>query len=275
MKFKLTFILFSLTLFLFLLILIFLPVFFLGSSYSLSYWRTNWPLLFIWVCLFSGFIVFYFTNKQLFLLLEKEDWPALVIYLEDRVIKKGRYSSRLVRLLASSYLILSDTAAVISLENKTAIARPALVNANALLFGTAYILGKDVAGAVRFFQTRKYTVKKKQRDWVCWYLGFSFLLDYKFQDAINEFSVLAGKSKDPVVTALSSFFLSETMARVLPGEEEELKKISQEGRERVSLVMPKLENWQKRISALSREIHVVIISKYIDGTGRWLYGVDG
>jgi hypothetical protein len=271
LKFKFVFILFCLTLLLLLLIIVLLPLFLLGPSFSLSYWHANWQLVLIWIFLFTAFNVFYFINRRLFLLLEKEDWPALVHYLEYEILAKGRYSSRLVRLLATSYLVLSDTDGVLNLENKAAIAKPSLLDANALIFGAARILGKDFSGAARFFEARKYTVKPALKDWVSWYLGFSFLLDYRLQGAADEFSCLARGSKNAVVTALSSFFLSETLARVLPEKETELLEVSSIGKNRALGVLPETEKWNREISKISSEIHAAVISKYIDGTGRWLY----
>ena len=253
-------------------ILIFMPFLMLGPSLSESFWRINWPLIVVLIILFTAFSVFYFTNQRLFLLLEKEDWPALVRYLEDRVIQKGKYSTRLVRLLANSYLVLSDSAAVMSLENKTAIAKPALIDTNALVFGTARILGKDISGAVRFFKARKDTVKPSLKDWVNWYYGFALLLDHQYEDSGVEFSVLARMSGDGIVSALSSYFLCETLSRVLPEKEEEFRNLASGGRERVLKVLPELKNWNREVSKLSSEIHAAALTKYMEETGRWLYG---
>ena len=271
MKFKFIFLLLSITLLLFFVILVVLPYFMLGSSFSGSFWRQNWPLIPVWAFLFIGFNIFYFTNRRLFLLLEKEDWPALVRYLEDRIIQKGRYSSRLVRLLANSYLVLSDSASVMSLENKAAIAKPAIVDANALVFGTARILGKDISGALRFFETRKDRSKPGIREWMRWYYGFALLLNRQFEESAAEFSFLARVSKDAVIAALSSYFLSETIPRVLGENGPELLKISSEGRERVKKALPTLNDWKREISRLSTEIHAAALSKYMEETGQWLY----
>ena len=271
MKFKSIFILFSITLLLFIAVLVFLPLIILGPSISGSFWRMNWPLILVLVLLYVFFNIFYFTNRRLFLLLEKEDWPALVHFLEDRVIQKGRYSPRLVRLLANSYLVLSDAAAVMSLENKAAVAKPSLLNTNALVFGTARILGKDISGAVRFFDSRKDKVSAGLREWVKWYYGFALLLDRQFEKSGEEFSQLARDSKDGVIVALSSYFLSETIARVLPGKEPEFREISSAGRERVLKALPTLANWNKEISRLSTEIHAAALTRYFEETGAWLY----
>ena len=271
MKFKFIFVLFNIILLLFLAVLVLLPFYMIGSSFSASFWRLNWPLILFLILLFLGYNIFYFTNKKLFFLLEREDWPALVRYLEDKVIQRGRYSSRLVRLLANSYLVLSDSSAVMSLENKVAVAKPALIDSNALIFGTARILGGDISGAIRFFEARRDTVKAESREWVRWYYGFSLLLNSRFEEAGEKFSVLARLSKDGVIAALSSYFLYETIAPAGIGNGPEYVKTSFEGRERVLKTLPKQENWKREVSKLSTEIHAAAISKYLEEAGRWLY----
>jgi hypothetical protein len=252
-------------------VIIIMPFFILGPSYSGSFWQTNWPIAAVLALLFLAFNIFYFTNRRLFILLEKEDWPALVRFLEDKVIQKGRYSPRLVRLLANSYLVLSDSSAVMSLENKVAISKPALVEANALVFGTARILGRDIPGALHFFKTRIDTAKPGIREWVRWYHGFALLLNYRFEEAAEVFSFLARMSKDGVITALSSYFLSETIIRLLPEKRPEFREISIEGRNRVLKTLPLFKNWSREISRLSTDIHAAALSKYLDEAGLWLY----
>ena len=263
---------FNIVLLILLLTIILVPLYVLGPSFSLSVWRINWPFFAVWVLIFSLFNVFYFTNRQLFFLLEKEDWPVLISYLEGRVIQRGNYSPRLVRLLANSYLVLSDSSAVTSLENKLAIVKPALLNANALVFGTARILENDISGAIRFLETRKATVKNKLKDWVFWYCAFALLLNRQFETAAADFSFLVRESKDGIITALSSYFLSESMTLVLPANEGQFRKISEEGRGRVLEALPTYESYKKEVSRFSTEIHVAFISRYLDESGRWLYG---
>ncbi|MDR0496351.1 MAG: hypothetical protein LBH42_01910 [Treponema sp.] len=271
MKFKSIFILFNITMLFFFAAIILLPYFMLSPSFLVSFWRINWILILVMTLFFFGFYSFYFINRGLFLLLEREDWPALVCYLEERVIRKGRYSNRLVRLLANTYIVLSDSEAVISLESNVAMVNPALLDTNALIFGTARILGKDITGAIRFFETRKNTVKSELREWVHWYHGFALLLNSQFEEAAVEFALLAQVSKDGVITALSSFFLSEAIALVVPEKEKELKEISSAGRESVLKALPFAKDWDREVSRLSTEIHAAAISKYLGKTGIWLY----
>jgi len=271
LKFKLIFIISNLALLLFLASLAFIPYYMLGSYVSVSFWKMNLPLVLVWVALFFVLNIFYFTNKKLFLLLEKEDWPALICYLEEQIISKGRYSSRLVRLLAHSYLVLSDSASVVNLENKTAINKPALVDTYVLVFGTARILGNDISGAVHFFKTRKETAKAALKDWVSWYYGFSLLLNRQIEDAIKEFSNLASFSTDGVVTALSSYFLQKNVHALLPQFRQGVREISEAGKKRALDVMPKMKAWRRAIHGLSAEIHAAAISRYLGDTGIWLY----
>jgi len=272
LKFKLIFAISNIALLLFLASLAFFPYYMLGASFQLSFLRMSWPLLLVWAVLFTALNVYYFTNKKLFLLLEKEDWPALICYLEEQVISKGRYSSRMVRLLANCYLVLSDSASVMSLENKTAINKPALVDANALVFGTARILGNDISGAVHFFKTRKDTAKPAFKNWVAWYYGFSLLLNRQTEEAIKEFSVLAASSTDGVITALSSYFIQQNVNAMLPQFRQGFRDVSEDGKKRVLDAMPKMKAWKREIDGLSTEIHAAAIAKYIDDTGKWLYG---
>jgi hypothetical protein len=231
----------------------------------------NWPVFLVWVFLFLGLNVFYLANKKLFSLLEKEDWPALICYLEEQVIQKGRYSSRLVRLLANSYLVLSDSDSVISLENKTAINKPALVDDNVLVFFLFRVLGNDIEGALRFFKTRKEAAKPALKDWVAWYYGFTLLLNRQIEDAVKEFSLLASMSKDGVVTALSAYFLQQNLYIVLPQFRQEFRDILSAGRKRALDAMPKIEAWKREVNRLSNEIHAAAIAKYLEDTGIWLF----
>ena len=274
MKFKSIVIIFNITLLLFLGILILLPSLILGSSYAGAFWQMGWYVVLILGLIFCAFNIIYFLNRKLLMLLEKEDWPALIHYLEEKVIQKGKYSSRFVRLLANTYLVLSDSASVTSLENRVAAIKPVLLDENVLIFGIARIFGKDFLGASRFFETRKGTVKPAQKDWVCWYYGFSLLLNHQYKEAGEEFSLLAGMSNDAVVSGLSSYFLSETLAPLSGDNEPELRQTAVLGRERVLKIIRGVNKWKHEVSRLSTEIHAVAISKYMEDTGRWLFSIN-
>jgi hypothetical protein len=271
LKFRTIFILFNSIIALFLLFVFILPIFFLGSDFVHVFWRSVWPLAVMLVLILLGMDVFYLRNRRLFYLLGREDWPALVLYLEDRVIKQGRYSSLPVRLLANTYLVLSDYRAVMNLENRVAIAKPGLVDAGALIFGTARILGKDYEGAVRFFAEKAGKAKRGTAAWVRWYAGFAQFLDRRFSQAADRFAAISREEEDVVPIGLSSYFLAISLTRALPNRSLELTAAALDGRKRVRAALPVQGAWNKEIGKIRSEVYVAVLSKYLDETSEWLY----
>jgi hypothetical protein len=263
--------LFNIIILVFLCLVFILSFFVLGTQFAFTFFRSGWPLALVLILILGGLDIFYFLTRRLFLLLEREDWPALVQYLEGRVIRDGQYSARLVRLLANTYLVLADSAGVISLENKAAIAKPSLLDDNALIFGTARILGKDIPGAVRFFQAHKSSGKGEAAQWVCWYYGFSLLLDRQFDPAADQFLALANESSDAVLTGLSAFFLDDMLVHLLPDRSAQCAAAAEAGKKRVHKSFPRISGWNKEIARVRTEVYAAILSKYIGDASAWLY----
>jgi hypothetical protein len=276
LKFKFIFILSNIIILVFLILLCVTPVLMIGSDSALNFWRVSWPLVLVLVAFLIGLEYFFFSNYRLFLLLEREDWPALAQYLEMRVIRKGHYSPHLVRLLANTYLVLSDSAAVISLENKTALVKPALIEANALVFGAARILGKDISGAVNFFSARLNPgtgkIRREHAQWLRWYYGFALLLDRQFSPAADQFLLLAKEADDALVAGLSAFFLNDSLKKFLPERSLELKAAALDGQERVKKSLRTLEDWNKETAKIETEVHAAILFKNLGSAAGWIYG---
>ena len=280
MKFKLLYILFSITLILFLIIIVVLPFLLLeylpgeisGFLPALLYfWELNWVFILAWLLLLTLVNVFYFYNRDLYLLLEKENWPALIRYLENLVIQNNYHSVKLVRLLVNTYFLLSDVESIVALEKNLQIIKPSLINHNALVFGTAHILVNDIPGALRFFDKQRKIASSKTRDWIRWYYAFSLLLSRQYEKSGEEFSFILNITKNKVIIALSSYFLSEIIALVLHNKYKEYKDISFAASERVKKALPGMIYWNKEVSRLSLEVHAAVISKYLRETGIWLY----
>ena len=271
MKFKMLFILFNISILLFLVIVSILPNFLGGADIAGVFWQSAWPLAAMLVLILLGMDIFYLYNHRLFYLLEREDWPALVLYLEDRIIKRGRYSSPLVRLLANTYLVLSDYRAVMSLETKTAIAKPGLVDANALIFGTARILGKDYEEAVRFFEGKAGKGKSGTAAWVRWYAGFAQLLNGEGDKAADRFAGITEKEDNAVLIGLSSYFLAASLTRMLPLRGMELMTAAMDGKKRVRAALPAQSAWNKEVDKIRSEVYVAVLAKYLEETSEWLY----
>jgi hypothetical protein len=226
--------------------------------------------------------ILFFSNYRLFLLLEREDWPALAYYLEQKIFVKNRYSNRNVRLLAGSYLVISDYSSVINLEKKTFLVKPAIIAKNALVFGVARILSGKYEKAAAFFSgflNSEQKVKYKKvlsgniLEWVRWYFGFSNLLNSSFSQAETIFLSLAVSSSDALVTGLSAYFLHNNLAKNSPEPESQSNCLTtaENGRKRVIKALQNAEGWKNETDRMTAEIHISIIRKYIDSAGNWLF----
>jgi hypothetical protein len=274
LKFKSIFIIFDAIILFFLLLLTVMPIFTLGPSLAADFLASIWPLFLVFLLALIFLNVFYAVKYPLFRLLEMEDWPALIRYLEQKVIQDGHYSASLVRLLANTYLVMSDSTGVISFEAKVAIAKPALLESNALIFGAARILKGDYSGAAAFFRSRLNGGAKRDRDWLQWYYGFSLLLERHFEEAAGQFRALAGFSADAMVTGLASWFLFDVLAKNTDQGEAALKAAG-EGRVRLRKDIKTRKDWEKEEAKLETEVHAVILKKYIDKAADWIYGSTG
>jgi hypothetical protein len=243
----------------------------LGKDIAESFLKSAWPLFGILIVVLISLNIFYFANKKLFFLLEREDWPALVYYLETQVIQKSRYRARLVTLLANTYLVLSDSASVTALEKKLAAAKPALLDSNCLTFGVARILSKDYNGASQFFEKRLNSNKTESPLWTRWYFGFSQLLDEKYDSAADEFIVLVKECRDPIIIGLSAYFLHTTLAKALPKRKDECKQCAEDGKRRVKTYLPLNAVWKKEAAKMQTEIYATVIVKYINSAEEWIF----
>jgi hypothetical protein len=270
MKFKYIFIIFNILIILILLVIAFMPVIVLGPDFAGRVWSSTWPLALILLVVMAGLNVFFLLNRRLFKLLEREDWPALVDYLEHRVIDTGRYSGRLVKLLANSYLIMSDSTGVLRLEKKLSHEKPVLIEKNALIFGAARILGGDAAGAADFFLERLEKGVSANAQWIRWYYGFSLLLSGAFGKAETEFKALAASGNDAIVTGLSAWFLSDALLKN-SASPDACEAIARQGRERIEKTLKKIERWKSEAAKGETEIHAAMIKKYIDEAAVWLF----
>ena len=272
MKFKYLIIVFSVLIALVIIITVLLPMTLAGPEFAVDFRLMTLPLLIFMVLLLVGMGIFFFFNYRLLSLLEREDWPALAYYLEQKIFVKGKYSNRNVRLLASSYLVISDHVSVLKLENKAMIAKPAVVGRNLLIFGTARILSGNHAEAAAFFHSHLENEKfyKKDENWARWYYGFSLLLSGAFKLAQPEFASLAVSSDNAVITGLSAYFLNNSITKHSENPADCLA-AAESGRIRVINAVKNRAGWKKEADKMRSDIHVAIIKKYIDEAAQWLF----
>ena len=271
MKFKSVFILFNAAVGLSFIFVFAMPFMALGGDYALTFWRTNWPLASALVVILAMIDTFFALNWKLFTLLEREDWPALALYLEERVVKNGRWSPRLVRLLANTHLVLSDADAVVALETAAAKAKPSLLDKNALVFGVARVLKNDPPSAAAFFAARRGPKKSENSEWVEWYYAFCLLLDKKFEEAADVLMPLSGSAKDALVIALCASFLRNAVSRALPARASACEDAAKAAADRVKKKFATRAAWNKELENARADIHVVVLNKSIEEAADQLY----
>ncbi|MDR3114269.1 MAG: hypothetical protein LBU25_01980 [Treponema sp.] len=283
MKFRYVFIAFNVIIFFFLLVIGILSFYILGPEMALEFWQASRFFILLMILVLAGLDVFYVMNRRLYILLEREDWPGLIQYLETRIIQDKHYSSILVRLLINTYFILSEPASVTNLEYKIAQGKPALIEEHALLFGAGRILAKDIRGAVQFFSARLDAAvarsgkglffKKDPRKtaWIRFYYGFTLLLERQFSIAAEQFIILSKEAKEPVLIGLSAYFLAEILSKMLLDRGLDLQATAADGRNRVGAALHTIDAWYKEATKLQNEIYGAILVPYLRDTGRWIY----
>jgi hypothetical protein len=277
LRFKTLMIFLNLLLLFFLALVFALPMAILGKETGMVFIKGCWYLVPLVMALLVVIDCYFAINSRIYMLLEKEDWPALIQELEQRVFSKSRYSRRLVKLLAASYLVISDARSVTELERKLAIANRRLVHEFALIFGAARILCKDYEGAVEFFAARirgtggKTGIYGKNRDeWVRWYFGFSLLLARRFEESADCFIIIAREAQNPILTGLSAYFLEENLAGFLP-RRKELREEAAMGKARILEKLKDRKAWDKELQTIRAEVYAVVLTAYIGKAADYLF----
>ena len=272
MKFKFLIIAFSVLIVVIILFMTLIPMVLSSVGAVLNFRHIILPLIFFMVFLLAGMGAFFFYNYRLLFLLEREDWPALAYYLEQKIYTKGNYSNRNVRLLASSYLVISDYSSVLKLESKTMLVKPVLVDRNLLLFGSARVLNGNYAEAAAFFKLHIDSGKLNinNDNWARLFFGFSLLLSGAFKLAQPEFESLAVSSKNTLIIGLASYFLVNSVSRHSDNSAECLA-AAESGRIRVTNKVIKHSGWKREVDKAGSDIHIAIIKKYVNETGQWLF----
>ena len=271
MKFKYLIIAFCIIIIIVVSFALFLPPLISGQFTAFNISLFSIPIMIFIALILAGMTVFLLLNYRLLSLLEREDWPALAYYLEQKVFVKGRYTNRNVKILASSYLIISDYQSVLKLESKAQSARPSVISKNVLVFGSARILSGAYDEAAFFFRTHREKCSKDVKQWVRWFYGFTSLLSGNFAQAESEFSSLAAASSNALISGLSAYFLSSFLEKKSLSPEK-CRNISDSGKNRVTKSVKNQAGWKKETEKMGTDIHVAIIKRYIDETCKWLFG---
>ncbi len=230
MKMKAIFLLLNAVLGVAFLVIFLTPLFLVGGDWFSLFWARNWPIAVVFVVTLGAIDTYFLLNWRLFTGLEKEDWAAVASFLEERILTKGRITSARVRLLLNTYLVTSNTDAILALEALLAEKRPGLVGRFSLPFGIPHLLAKEPKDSEAWFRAMLERPRLEARDWVRWNLSFCLLQAQKRDEAQKELAGLVDSVSDPVLLLLSLYLLEaitradRTLQERVASRREELKR---------------------------------------------------
>ena len=270
MKFKAIFALFNGVLLVSFLLIFFMPFILLGGEAFSIFWDRNWIIGLVFLLTMGVLNAYFIANWGLFRLLEKEDWPRLVSYLEERILGKNRIRAMPVRMLLNAYLVTSHTDGILALEAFLKKKRPRLIGRFCIQFGIPYLLMKDPVVSEAFFANVPAGASAYSRDWMRWNRAFCLLQLSKPDQARTELAhALAGSAGDSVLNMLCLYLL-DVLAKPETEDGVESARSRDELRRRFGP-----EEMKKRIEKSSDNMEVVVLSKIIEDARQWLYSDPG
>jgi hypothetical protein len=264
-RFKTIFIIFNAVIILSFLTIFFMPLFLLGSDHFAVFLSRNWFIGGLFLIAIGAFNIYFLSNWTMFGLLEKEDWHTLISYLEKRVFDRGIIRRAYVRLLINSYLITSNTDAILRLQNLLVQKKSRHLRRFAVPLGVPYILQNKPEESEKYFGMLLSDRKTTGNSWIRWNYAFSLMQLKEFEGAKKEFLVLLDEVKEPVLLLLCLYLLHSfpqldisVRARI----EEKIDKLKRTNSP---------EELEKRIDKEKGRLQVIILSKIIQEAKDWLY----
>ena len=264
MKFKTLYILFNAVIVTAFLFIFLLPLALLGVDYFRLFAQKNWiagALFLATLIIINGYFAF---NWKLFRLLEREDWPALIRFLEDSIYQRGRLRKSSCRLLLNAYLLTGKTEPMAALEARVRRDRPGLLPALALPFGLPYLLRGDPEAAAAYFGPLAGERRTAERGWIRWNYAFSLMQLKKHEQAGAELEGLLAERPAPELRLLSLYLLG-SFARP------ELRELAARGREELAARFTP-EQWRKRQEAGGGNPEVTLLAPILREAREWLFG---
>ncbi|MFP3958700.1 MAG: hypothetical protein ACLFUX_00880 [Spirochaetaceae bacterium] len=268
MRFKIIFVVFNAIILVSFLFIFLIPFFMLGWDYTQAFWSDNWSVAVIFVVVLAGLNAYFLLNWKLFTLLEREDWYALIDYIEDGVYTRKRFGKQHLRVLINAYLITSQPDKIARLEQFLRENRRSLVPRFALHLGIPHLLGNDAADMKAYYGEMRNDPNCADRDWIDWDYAFALMLNHEQEDAKEVLESLLTRAKNDVLVLLTIYLLDAfTVA------ESRILNIVME-RKRAFQTKYTPEQWNKEVEKNRGNLQVIVLSKLIRDAGNWVFS-DG
>jgi hypothetical protein len=267
MKFKTIFFLFNAFIIVSFLLISLVPLLFLGAEYSIIFWSRNWIISALFFLFIGALDAYFIYNWKLFTLLEKEDWPLLISYLEEEIYKKKRFTKRNLSLIINAYLSVSNLDKVKRLETEIRSASPKMLPQFALYLGTPYILENDLEHCVSYYAEFKDNPDVRFPGWIKWCYAFALVSRKEIEQAKTVFVSLLDTTKDDILILLTLYFL-QNMDNLL--EEEKKIRFSEKKKHFLEHYSDHKE-WDKVIQKKSEEnLLILLLSSLTKNAWYWI-----
>jgi len=268
-KFKTVYVLFNAVILLSFAFIFFLPLLMLGPDYFSVFVSRNWiaGVLFLGTLLIVN--LYFLRNWKLFQSLEREDWPAVIQLLEQRVFVRRRLARNNVKMLVNAYLITSKLDEILKLSAFVEENRPGLMTRFALPFGIPYLLRDDPAAAERFFGRFQEVKGAADRNWLAWNYAFALLQQKQVDAARAALIEVLDRRPEPVLQLLTLYMLDSAVR-----EDEQVAERVRAGRAELTRRYSP-EAWRRTVDSGSRNMEVVLLSPIVRDASAWLFPGPG
>ncbi len=247
MRFKTIFWLFNTIVLLALILIAFVPLLLLGKDYAAVYWGNMWIIAALFFVLIAALDIYFIRNWQLFNLLEKEDWPTLLAWLEERLYVKGSLNRAYAGLLINTSLSVSNLEAVRKLETEIRRKKPVLLKTLGVALGIPVLLDQDPDAVLAYFSPLADDPKTRRRAWARWCRALASGVDGR-----DELLELLG-GRDPAVRLLSVHLLDQYELMLSEEQKESVHT------EKISLRSVLAGDAGERALSRSREDHLMAV----------------
>lgn len=265
MKFKTIYILFNAVIAVSFAFIFLLPLALLGPEYFRIFAARNWLAAVLFLATLVIINGYFLANWKLFRLLEREDWPQLMGFLEDRIYRRGSFRRNYCRMLINAYLITANAAKTALLEAKVREKKPQLLKAMALQFGLPYLLKNDPQAAQMYFGGLLDESGLADRGWIRWNYAFSLMQQKQYAQAKSELTGLLAERPEPVLQLLAVYML-DSYSQAHP----DVRPLVQQGRgdlrKRFSA-----EQWKRKIEDGGRNTEVTLLAPILREAREWLW----
>jgi len=265
MKFKTIFIIFNIVIIFSFIFIALMPLFILGYEYASVFWANNWILGLIFVLIIVFLNIYFGYNWQLFQLLESEDWPKLMEFLEGRLYNKKRVRDQYIRILINTYFVQSKVDEIEKLETFLSNEAPRQQRKHAVVLGIPKLLRNDPEEMEQYYGAFLGDKAVRGLEWIRWNYAFSLLLKGDNERVKQELLTLVSKTRNNIVFLLSVYLLSSMYLQ--EGERQKVTEARNALKKRYTR-----ESLDKEVHKHSDDLQVVIMLRLIDEAKEWLLG---